>query len=199
MIVDISPEKQVSVVGVSDWMPVDKIPTKNSGLYKKLVDKFGLASGCYQFAKTEHVADIGKELIHKDIGYTGMGKDVFARTGDVRSPSGRHGVNRIIRANSWDKGTDVRVRYLFTKEDDIKILEDHIHEKTENAHGFRFAWKEASAGTDGVLHEWMDIAELKLTADDLIDCLPKIRQIIIDKKMEEVTSEIDSIFEQATK
>ena len=122
--------KTINVVAVSDWMPVTKIPGVNSKAYNELVDKFGMPSGCYQFAKTEHVEDIGKELIHKQIGYTGTGKDVFGRTGNVRSPSGKHGVNRVIRAEGWDKENDVRVRYLFCEMEDAADLENHIFEGT---------------------------------------------------------------------
>ena len=191
--------KTINVVAVSDWMPVTKIPGVNSKAYNELVDKFGMPSGCYQFAKTEHVEDIGKELIHKEIGYTGTGKDVFGRTGNVRSPSGKHGVNRVIRAEGWDKENDVRVRYLFCEMEDAADLENHIFAESQTQFGYRFAWKEASAGTDGTLHEWMDTAELKLSAEDIIECLPKLRQLVIDKKMEDVISEVDGLFESAIK
>lgn len=186
--------KSINIQSVSDWMPVSVIPSWGSKLYNDLADKFGMVSGCYQLAKTEDIDDIGETLVHEKIGYTGMAKDVFARTGDIRSPSGKHGANRMIRAEGWDKEKDVRVRYIFVDINDAKDVENYIFEKTVEKYGHRFCWKEASAGTDGILHEWMDTAELKLTADDIIECLPKLRQIIIDKKMEDVQTEVDEIF-----
>lgn len=191
--------KQIDIRIMSDWYNLASTPSTNTAGYNALVKKYEGTAGVYQVAKTEDIETIGKNIISEKIGYTGKSGDVFDRTGSIRSPKGTHGANRVIREKGWDKEKDIRIRYLFCADEDVTDLENYIHAESEKQFGGRFQWEQASAGTAGVLHEWLDTATLRLSAEEIAESLPKLRQILIDKRMVEINAEIDSLFERAVK
>ena len=188
--------KEINIRSVSDWFILADTPSTNTRAYEKLVEKFGGTCGVYLVAKTEDIPSIGSEIIHKQIGYCGKSGDVFDRIGSIRSPKGTHGVNRMIRAEGWDKGKDIQIKYLFCAEEDVTDLENHIHDQSADKFGTRFKWEEASGGNAGTLHEWLDTANLRLSVEEIVEAIPKLRQIVIDKKVEEVKKEVDTLFGQ---
>ena len=170
---------------VIDWMPVMAIPSRDSKGYHALG---GRQEGCYQFALAEDIDEIGDNIIHEKIGYTGRGSDVISRTGAVKAPKGNHGVRHFIDQNAIDR-EDIRVRYFITNSS--SELENYIHQKTSESasHEFRFAWKEASGGIDGtvtyILSQIQDLAH----SSQITEIVQKARQMGIDKYISELNDD----------
>ena len=170
---------------VVDWMPVLAIPSKDSKSYKSLG---GALEGCYQFALAEDIDEIGDNIIHEKIGYTGRGSDVISRSGSVRAPKGNHGVRHFIDQNGIDR-EEIRVRYLVTNSS--AELENYIHEKTSEiaSHEFRFAWKEASGGIDGTVTYILSQIQDLTHSSQITEIVQKARQIGMDKYISELNDD----------
>ena len=173
----------IDITEISSWIPVSKIPSNGSKEQDVLNEKYGKA-GVYQVALTSDIEEIGDSIVHPKIGYTGKSKDILTRTYEIRQPSGPHGASRYIRQNGYDKDTEVRVRYIYTSVDDYSSLEKEIHYESQKKYGYRFAWTKASAGNDGVFSQMIDLSN-KLTADEILDIIPLLKQLAVQKNTEE--------------
>lgn len=173
---------------ISDWMPVTEIPTDRSAKYRILSETHG-TSGVYQVALTKDTREIGKEIIHADICYTGASKTILNRTYGIRAPKGDHGASRVIRQKGLDRETEVCIRYIYTSDSKPYDLENKIHELALKAYGYRFKWTEASGGTSGKYSQMLDYASC-LTSDELLDSLLEIKELIIQKVQEESEAKV---------
>jgi hypothetical protein len=174
---------EFEVSHISDWMPVTEIPTDRSAKYRILCETHG-TNGVYQVALTKDTKEIGKDVIHPDICYTGASKTILNRTYSIRAPKGDHGASRVIRQRGLDRETEVCIRYIYTSEAKVYDLENKIHEIALKNYGYRFKWKEASGGTSGKYSQMLDYASC-LTSDELLDALSEIKELIIQKAREE--------------
>jgi hypothetical protein len=180
----------VNILGMSDWIPVSEIPsggTENANEITREHGKFGV----YQFARIEDLEDIGSNLIHESIGYSGKSKDLVGRTSSARQQKGSHGVARICRQNDWDKN-EVFVRYIFTDKKDIVTLESYLHTEAEKRFGKRFAWTGASAGLAGK-YSMISDALGDLTIDQLCDILTETKDHLRQKTMEEIEDRMEKL------
>lgn len=176
---------------ITDWMPVSKIPSSGSSEQDRLNDMYG-RSGVYQVALTEDVESIGQDLVHPKIGYTGKSKDILTRTYDIRQPAGSHGAGRYIRQNKYCKEKDVRVRYVYTSQEDYTNLEREIHDESKNRYGYRFAWTDASAGNDGTYSQLLELSN-KLTVEEIFDIIPVLKQLAIKKNTENFLERLNEL------
>jgi hypothetical protein len=168
---------------ISDWMPVSQIPTARSAKYNIQNNTYGTV-GIYQVALMKDIKEIGDELIHSKIGYTGKSTSILDRTYTIRAPKGSHGASRYIRQEGLDRETDVCIRYIYCNESSFTALENKIFEETLKKFGHRFLWSDASAGTSGKYSQMLDYASC-LTSDELLDALSEIKELIIQKAREE--------------
>jgi hypothetical protein len=173
---------------ISDWMPISEIPTDRNQKYHVMNEAHGTI-GVYQVALTKDIKDIGNDLIHPEIGYTGSSRNILGRTYNIRAPKGSHGASRYIRQAGLDRETDVCIRYIYTSESKVIDLENKIFELTLKTHGYRFKWTDASAGTSGKYSQMMDYASC-LTSDELIDALTELKDMIIQKAREETEAKM---------
>jgi len=180
----------VEIFGMSEWIPVSEIPTAASVRGQEITKKYG-TFGVYQFARVEDLDDIGDDLIHEAIGYSGKSTDLVGRTYAARGQKGAHGVARICRQNEWDKD-EVFVRYIFTNENDITDLEDHLHSESEEQFGKRFAWTEASAGRSGRYSVAID-SLTDLTFDQLCDVVGRAKDLARQKAMEDIETKLEEL------
>ena len=171
------------------WIPASQVPTKPEEI-EKLAELFG-TSGVYQVALTEDLEDIGDNLVHERIGYTGKSTNVVGRTYVIRMPSGDHGASRYIRQNNLSRETDVKIRYLYT--DDQSVLERGLHNMTKALHGYDFQWRDASGGTDGVYSQVLDLSEKHLTTDQILDMIPELKKMAIKKNQQEFMDKIREV------
>lgn len=128
----------------TDWQPLLGAVGRASKKYNLLVDEYG-STGVYQVA---HRSDMHDDLINEKIGYIGKSKDIFGRVYDMKT--GQHNACNYIKRNGIDKN-DVFVRYLFTEAGSEQTLETMLHDEMQKRYGYRFAWREASAGNDGAM------------------------------------------------
>lgn len=178
-------------VVITDWISVSKIPSTNSSEQDRLNDLYGRC-GVYQVALTEDIESIGQALVHPKIGYTGKSKDILTRTYDIRQPAGSHGAGRYIRQKGYCKEKEVKVRYIYTSQEDFSKLEKKIHDSTFEKYGYRFAWTEASAGNDGVYSQILDLSN-KLTIEEIFDIIPTLKQLAIQKNAENFLERLKDI------
>lgn len=183
--------KDFEISAVSPWIAIDHIPSNGHKNYDAMNDKFGTV-GIYQVALTSDIEEIGDELVHPKIGYTGKSKAILSRTYDIRQPSGSHGAGRYIRQQGLNKETDVKIRYVYCSEDDYTGLERSIQEETQSVHGYRFAWTTASAGNDGTYSQMVELAK-KLTVDEIFDIIPMLKQLAITKNQEEFMERLNEV------
>lgn len=183
--------KDFEIGTVTPWIPVDKIPSNGHKDYDSMNEKFGTV-GVYQLALSEDIDDIGEDLVHPKIGYTGKSKSILSRTYEIRQPSGNHGVGRYIRQQGLDKSTGVKIRYIYTSEEEYSDLERQIHKDTKDTYGYRFAWTTASAGNDGTYSQVVDLAN-KLTVDEIFDIIPLLKQLAVQKNHQEFMERLSEV------
>lgn len=176
---------------MSEWIPASTIPTAGTKAAKEFEERYG-KSGVYQVAHASDLNEIGDNIVHEKIGYSGQSINYRDRTYSIRTPKGTHGVNRYIRDKKLCKKTEVYVRYLETAKKEAKKLETEIHNATEKLHGYRFSWKKASDGQDGYLLSIKDKLH-NLTSDELKDIIkismelaPKVAAREIEEELKEI-------------
>lgn len=180
--------EEFNITHITEWFPVAEIPTDRSAKYKLMVESYGTV-GVYQVALTKDIQDIGKNLIHPEIGYTGKSNTILKRTYDIRAPKGSHGASRYIRQEGLDRGNDVCIRYIYTDTTKCTDLENKIFELTMEKYGYRFKWTDASAGISGKYSQMIDYATC-LSSEELLESLGEIKDLIIQKVREEAELKI---------
>lgn len=174
---------------ISDWMPVSQIPTTRSVKYN-LLNKAHGTTGVYQVALTKHLDDIGSELVHSKIGYTGKSNVILDRTYSIRAPKGTHGASRYIRQEGLDRDNDVCIRYIYCDESSVTALENNIFDETFSKFGYRFLWADASAGTSGKYSLMIDLAN-GLSADELLNAIMELKELAIEKNQAEFLQKME--------
>lgn len=152
---------------IGKWEKLTEVPTSNSAHY--VVHK-----GIYQVAHEADLEDIGDSIVHAKIGYTGKSTNSMGRTYAIKTECGKHGCNRYLKQNNIDKES-IYVRYTNCEESNISQLEIDVHRETEKLYGYRYAWKEASAGSDGQVSYIESLCE-NLSLDEWTELLPKLQQ-----------------------
>ena len=143
-----------------DWQPLLTAVGRNSKKFVEMVEKYG-AHGVYQVTHKDYATD---SLVDKNIGYIGKSTNIFGRVYDMKT--GQHNACNYIKHNNMDRG-DVMVRYLFTEPEKETQLENYLHDEMNKNFGYRFAWREASAGNDGALLRLYEIIDRIENIDDL--------------------------------
>lgn len=164
-----------------DWVPVVTAPSKNTRRYNDLKSLYGL-SGVYQICVADNPADLPSDILDANIGYIGKSKDVSIRMCNVKAPSGSHGA-RIYFTNKGIDVSKVYYRTLYTDLGSEAELELLLHEAMQTAHGYRFKWKEASAGADGAVVRILADIE-KLEEEDLRTIAVAIDTIVAKRYLE---------------
>jgi len=128
----------------TDWQPLVDAVGRANKRYTDLVEQYG-AHGVYQII---HKNNLTNNLIDANIGYIGKSTNIFDRVYSIKI--GKHNCCNYMRHNNYGR-EDVCVRYLFTEIGSEGTLEDAIHAEMTKQFGYRFAWREASAGNDGAM------------------------------------------------
>lgn len=183
--------KDYEIKATTPWIPINNIPSNGHKDFDIMNEKFGTV-GVYQVALAEDIDEIGDNLVHPKIGYTGKSKSILSRTYDIRQPQGTHGAGRYIRQNNIDKTTGAKIRYIYTSEEDYSDLEKAIHKDSQDMFGYRFEWTTASAGNDGTYSQVIDLCN-KLTVDEIFDIIPLLKQLAITKNQEEFMERLKEV------
>ena len=162
---------QKYVTGSTNWICLEDIPSSLSNKSETFWGQFseyesGVKNPCvYQVAHGDNIDEIGNDLIHDKIGYTGKSSDVKSRVYDLRTS--QHTCGEYRKQVGFEL-KDLFVRVQFCKDGTSSShLEREIHNLTENQTGNRFAWMLASSGNAGAVTkvvselEKMDLEQLK--------------------------------------
>lgn len=137
-------ELNTNIKEIIDWQPLTNIYGRQSSRLLEFVEKHG-SHGVYQIAMREHCP---QSIIHEDVGYVGKSTNIMQRVYDIKT--NRHGCRTYLNSKNIPI-EEVRVRFLMTEPGDETALENEIHRINEQNYGYRFKWKEASGGNDGVV------------------------------------------------
>jgi len=138
-----------------DWFPTSDLRGAKTRSSLDITDKNG-RKAIYQIALAKDVEDIGDNLYHEKIGYTGLSDNIFGRLYALKG--GRHTASPYIKKTFDIK--DIRVRiYFIDSQESVDTLEKYIHNKCEKLFGYRFAWKAASGGFDGSVMRIQDLID----------------------------------------
>lgn len=149
------------VMNTLDWQPLLTFDSKNSRKISENKEKHG-SSGVYLVALKEHLTN---SLIDSNIGYIGKSKNIFRRVYDIRG--GEHGVRKYLNMKNISP-ENVCVKLLFTRENEENVLETRLHDEHLKRFGYKFAWKEASGGNDGVITRILSEIDKIESEDDLL-------------------------------
>ncbi len=159
------------ITSKTEWVSLSTMPMGKGPLVREMKKRFDTTgSGCYQLALKSELPI--EDIVHKNIGYTGLASDVFSRCVGIRN--GRHQAGKMI-ATQGIKLEDVVIRYLFTEKEDTSFLETTIHNSSFQQFGYTFKWRKASGGLDG-------IATRVLSDLDKIDNPAELKNIIVKAK-----------------
>ena len=149
----VNPPKHIR--GKSDWINLTDIKGAKSRSSTHYTNQYGKVA-VYQVALVSDIEEIGDKLIHEKIGYTGKSTNIFARLLGLKGS--KHNASPFIRNTFENK--DLVIRILFVDEiDNLDHVESYIHKSTEKLYGYRFAWKEASGGIDGIAMRIQDLID----------------------------------------
>jgi hypothetical protein len=158
------------IKSIVEWQPITFAVGRNSKKFAEYVEKYG-AHGVYLVALKAEISD---NIISENIGYVGKSANIFGRIYDIRT--GQHSCRTYIFSKNIDM-SEVYVKLLLTEPGNETELERFIHSENEANFGYRFKWREASGGNDGVLIRLMEAVD-KI---DNLDDLKLISKLIDDK------------------
>lgn len=134
------------IVARTEWYALNKMPMGRGPLVQSMKEKLNITGhGVYQLALRENLPI--NDIVSEHIGYTGMSTNIFSRVTGIKT--GKHNAGKMIIRQSF-KFDDVMIRYLFSAEGNEKLLETAIHTESTQKFGYRFKWRDASGGTDGI-------------------------------------------------
>ena len=169
-------DPSVHITGKIDWMPVLDLKGAKSKASRAITDKNGQIA-VYQIAHVDDIKTIGDNLVSDAIGYTGKSENIFGRLYMLKLH--KHSASPYIRT-AFDLD-QLRVRILFVDAvENLDTVEKSIQGATEKAFGYRFAWKQASGGIDGVVMKIQDMID----RIDSEDSLRELADYIEERAME---------------
>ena len=178
------------IVNTTPWLDLSVISTGGSAQHREMQRTYGienndsypgedefLTHGIYQVAHKDNVDEIGDNLAHSLIGYTGSSKCVFGRVYSMKAPQGPHPVavaitrETLIEEFNVKSRDDLLIRYVITEPKDYQNLENDIHNKSKLEFGLPFQWPTASLGKSGkYTHITSEIAK-HLTSDQCLELI----------------------------
>jgi hypothetical protein len=149
------------ITETTPWLPISTV--KSRGAYHPGVKM----SGVYQIS-TEQVT----ELVHSEIGYVGMSKNVEDRVYGVKlgfyGKKSNHTAGKWLKSNGFDPDTTY-YRILFCEE--ALKLERMLQETNKKEFGYTYKWQGAGgnqAGRDFQLQEMINELSITSIVEDVI-------------------------------
>ena len=164
------------------WLPISTV--KSRGAYHPGVKM----SGVYQLSTVQF-----EELVHEEIGYVGMSKNVEDRVYGVKlgfyGKKSNHTAGKWLKSNGFDPESTY-YRILFC-EDALK-LERHLQEINKKEFGYTYKWQGAGgnqAGRDFQLQEMINELSITSIVEDVIPMVERKigRELLIALLNKEVT------------
>jgi hypothetical protein len=178
MMIDFTKE----IKGITSWTVLGEMPTGKGPIVRALKEQYNTEGhGVYQLIEASHISKNidNKTFVDPDIGYTGMSANIFNRAGQIKT--GAHNAGKMVYQKFKSPLTEVYIRYIFCEPSKEKLIEDSIHKESLIKYKYKFKWREASGGIDGI--------STRIQADlDKVENPSEIINII--KKAEERWAEI---------
>jgi len=168
------------IKNIVEWTPVTSAPSKMTRKYNELKSLYG-TSGVYQIAYED---SLPTNIIDKDICYIGKSVDISPRMCGIKAPRGSHNCRTYISSNKNIDINKVFYRSLYTEPGEENELELLLHEQMQHDFGYRYKWKEASAGSDGALVRIFDALDNIDDLNDLKTISKYIDEIVVKKYLE---------------
>ena len=190
-----APTIQDNIIAQTEWTRFVDMPTGNTKAVRDMKEDMGVVgAGVYQIALKSDMPL--EEYVSGNIGYIGMGKDVFRRVVGIRT--GKHTCGKMLKQMNIAL-EDVMIRFLFTEEGKEGTLEQQLHKAMNSQFKYRFKWKKASGGTAGIGTQVMDMLEKIDNPAELIDIIGKAKErytdIMLDAALSgEIKSVVDEYF-----
>jgi len=183
------------IVSQTEWTSYNEMPTGNTKAVRDMKEDMGVDGyGVYQIAlKADMPMD---DYIAENLGYIGMGKDVFKRVVGIRT--GKHTCGKMLKQMNINL-EDVMIRFLFTEEGKEGTLESMLHKQMNSAYKYRFKWKKASGGTAGQGTQVLDLLDKMDNPSELVDVIAKAQQrfteVMLDAALSgEIKTTVDEFF-----
>ena len=160
------------IIAKTEWTPFVQMPMGNTKAVRDMKEDLEVSgSGVYQVAYKKHMPI--EDIIQENIGYIGMGSDVFRRVVGIRT--GKHTCGKMLKQSNV-KLEDVMIRFLFTEEGKEGTLESMLHKEMVRQTGERFAWKKASSGTNGASTEVLDKLDKIDNPQELVEIIGRAKE-----------------------
>jgi hypothetical protein len=188
-----APTIEDHIIAQTEWTRFVDMPVGNTKAVRDMKEDMDVTgAGVYQIAlKSEMPID---DYVSPDLGYIGMGKDVFRRVVGIRT--GKHTCGKMLKQMNIPL-EDVMIRFLFTEEGKEGTLEQQLHKEMNSQFKYRFKWKKASGGTAGIGTQVMDMLEKIDNPAELIDIIGKAKERYTDIMLEAALSgEIKSVVDE---
>lgn len=188
-----APTIEDNIIAKTEWTRFVDMPVGNTKAVRDMKEDMSVdGAGVYQIAlKNDMPID---DFVQENIGYIGMGKDVFRRVVGIRT--GKHTCGKMLKQMNVPL-EDVMIRFLFTEEGKEGTLEQQLHKEMNAKFKYRFKWKKASGGTAGIGTQVMDMLEKIDNPAELIDIIGKAKERYTDIMLEAALSgEIKSVVDE---
>lgn len=174
--------KIVPDIQATQWLPLSSV--KSKGTYFPNSRK----TGVYQIA-SEQISD----LVHPEIGYIGMSKNVEDRVYGVKlglmGKKSNHSCGKWLKSNGFTPDSTY-YRIIFC--DDIIKQERALHDAMKSAYGYTYKWQAAGenkTGRDFQLQEMINELSITSIVEDVIPMVERKigRELLIALLNKEVT------------
>ena len=170
-------EVDVLVKSRLDWQRLDTIFNPMSKRMTELIETHG-SNGVYIATRGEHKCD---DLISPNFGYIGKSKSIFGRVWCMKT--NKHNACNYIKHNSITND-DIWVRFLFTEPGNEARLEQILHDRMKEKFGYTFAWREASAGTEGSMLRIYELIDKLTNREDAENVYTYARERCVELYLE---------------
>ena len=190
-----APTIEDMIIAQTEWTRFVDMPVGNTKAVRDMKEDLDVTGhGVYQIALNDDMPL--DDFVSENIGYIGMGKDVFRRVVGIRT--GKHTCGKMLKQMNINL-EDVMIRFLFTEPDKEGTLEQSLHKAMNSKFKYRFKWKKASGGTAGIGTQVMDMLEKIDNPAELIDIIGKAKAQYTDIMLEaalqgEIKSVVDEYF-----
>jgi len=167
-----------------DWQRLDTIFNPMSKRMTELIETHG-SNGVYIAARTEHKSD---ELVSPNFGYIGKSKSIFGRVWCMKT--NKHNACNYIKHNNITND-DIWVRFLFTEPGNEARLEQILHDKMKEQFGYTFAWREASAGTEGSMLRIYELIDKLTSREDAENVYTYAKERCVDLYLDTLGNETE--------
>ena len=190
-----APSIEDLIVAQTEWTPYNEMPLGGTKAVRDMKEDMAVSGhGVYQIALKKEMPI--NDYVDENLGYIGMGKDVFKRTTGIRN--GKHTCGKMLKQMGIGM-EDVMIRFLFTEPDKEGTLEGLLHKAMNKQFKYRFKWKKASGGTAGQGTQVLDLLDKMDNPSELVDVIAKAKdrftELMLDAALQgEIKTTVDEYF-----